>query len=201
MATIITYNDVANGESGLSARNKINSLGNSTELFVTEVNSELLALTTQQNINTGKITALETIHTDHVLSVASNGLPLQVLVSGVPEKLLYMETDLVDVGTDISHTLVSSDIVINTLGIYKVFGAISLIAPVNDIVDIELYVNNLPTGFMVSAIGRGAGSIITLNNSFMTQFAAADDIHLYVTSTGTEVTISSATLTIEKTGY
>jgi hypothetical protein len=169
----------------------------------TETNSEIAridAVTVAVNAE-ARLTLLETVPTLSVLSVTSNGLPLQTLVPDTATVLNYMETDLVDIGTGISHTLGTSHMLINTAGIYKIFGTVNLMAPVNDIIDIELYVDNLPTGFKASSIGRGTSSIVSFQHAFLSQFNINDDIDLYITSSGTEVTVTSSTITVESTEY
>lgn len=148
-----------------------------------------------------RVTTLEVVTTPSVISLISTGKATQALVPGVAQKLDWMTSALVNVGTDISHTIATNDILINTTGIYRVSGVMSLTAPINDIIEIELYIDNLPTGLKASAIGRGVGSVVNFQNAFLTSFNINDDVHLYVKSTGTEITLSSGTMSIEKTEY
>jgi len=152
--------------------------------------------------NTADIAVLESINKVAISIVSTSALSTQTLTSGTAERLRWMTTALVDAGgSDISYSISTDNILIGNTGIYKVYGVLSAIAPINDIVDVELYIDNLPTGFKSSCIGRGNTSAVTFVYTFMSSFAINDDISLYVTSTGTEITVQSASVTVEKTTY
>jgi len=141
--------------------------------------------------------------TPSAISIATTSpLAPQVLVGDVAEKLLWMTSAVVDNGgTDISYDIPTSSMLIESVGIYKVYGVITANIPINDICEVELYVDNLPTGFHASEVGKGTLATVTFQYSFMSSFNVNDDIHLYVKSNGTEITIHTASVTIEKTPY
>lgn len=199
--TTISYNGFNNGDARLDIRNKINDLGNRTANLSVETSAEIGGINDSISVLDGRVDSLEQSTQPSAISILSTGKPTQTLVANTAEKLEWMDSVLVDLGTDISYTVSSNDILINTAGVYRVSGVMSLTAPVNDIVEIELYIDNLPTGLKASGIGRGADSVINFQNSFLTSFAINDDVHLYVKSTGTEITLSSGTMSIEKTEY
>lgn len=198
--TPITYTGFTNGETGLSIRSKINSLGDDVSILSGELS---VIDTIQSDINTieGRVTVLEESHIDNVVSIYSGPRATQVLIPDTAEVLEWMDTAIVDIGTSITHNLLSHNITVVDAGVYKVFGTISITAPLNDIVEIELYIDNLPTGFIASAIGRGNTSIVTFTNAFMNRFLVNDEITLYVKSTGSSITLHSSTMTVEKTSY
>ena len=142
-------------------------------------------------------------YTDNAISIATlSPIEAQTLIANTPEKLEWMTTAIVSAGgTSISYDIPTDNILVQEAGIYKLYGVVSGVAPINDIVDIELYIDNLPTGFSSSCVGRGDGSSVTFTYSFMTPFAVNDDINLYITSTGTSFTVQSASVTVEKTKY
>ena len=134
--------------------------------------------------------------------VSATPLAEQVLVPDVAEKLVYMSDLLVDAGgSDLTVTIPTNNILVNTAGVYRVYGVISAYIPNNHVVDIELYIDNLPTGFSSSCVGKGTASRVTFTYAFMTPFIVNDDINLYVKSTGTSIEIQSASVTVEKTPY
>ena len=210
-----------NGQTGVvsvttvaeSALNKIDIATNTAALVQANIdigtNTAQLAINTPAIATNGsnitaldvRLTAEETKVDDVISIVTTSPMTEQILAPNVPEKLEWMTTALVDSGTAISHSIANDNILINETGIYKVYGVITTLAPINDLVDIELYIDNLPTGFMSSCIGRGTNSPVTFTYAFMSSFAINDDINLYVTSTGISITLQSASVTVEKTNY
>lgn len=211
MASITT---LLNNITGLSYRTTIND-------NFANVNNELVSTTAAAGTITTDITNLDTrvttnetaiaTHTDeinslsennHAISIASGVRAEQTLTPTVAEKLEWMATALVDAGsTSISYDIPNNNILISSAAVYKVYGVVTAILPINDICEIELYIDNLPTGFKTSCIGRGVDSSVTFNYSFMNDFIVNDDINLYVKSTGTSITLQSSSVTIEKTNY
>ncbi len=150
----------------------------------------------------GKVTALENYANSAVSIATVSPMTAQTLAAGIAEKLEWMTVAVVNAGgTSISYDIPTDNILIQEASVYKVFGVISGVAPINNVIDIELYINNLPTGFKSSCIGGGDSSTNTFVYSFMTSFAINDDINLYITSTGTSFTVQSASVTVEKTKY
>lgn len=124
----------------------------------------------------------------------------QTLVASTPTKLEYMTTSLVsNGGTAMSHTLSTHNIVILEAGIYRMHGSINLDIPVGDDVTVELYVNGVASGMKQSETGKNTS--ITFSYGFMNSFAINDDLTIYVTSSGTTVTVEAASVTIEKTNF
>jgi len=164
-------------------------------------NATHTTLADRVTVNEADIVVLQNNLNDALSVITTSALPTQTLVAGVPEKLEWMTTAVVDSGTAISHTIATDDILINEAGVYKVYGVVTINMPINDIVSIELYVDNLPTGFHTAGIGRGDDATVSFNYSFMTSFAINDDINLYVTSDGVEITLHTASVTVEKTAY
>ena len=199
--TEISYTDIGNGEGGLSVRNKINSLGDDVSALSTETKTDTEANATAIGTLSNRVGVAEGALVGSALSVVSNGLAVQTLTPNVAERLMHMETVVVEAGTDIAYDILTSNVSINTAGVYRVYGTFNLSAPTNNIVELELYIDNLPTGLVVSNRGMGSEYPISFTNNFMYNFDVNDDITIYVKSTGTEVTISSSTLNIEKTGY
>lgn len=150
----------------------------------------------------GKVTTLENYANNAVSIATVSPMTAQTLAAGIAEKLEWMTVAVVNAGgTSISYDIPTDNILIQEASVYKVFGVISGVAPINNVIDIELYINNLPTGFKSSCIGGGDSSTNTFVYSFMTSFAINDDINLYITSTGTSFTVQSASVTVEKTKY
>ena len=158
-----------------------------------------LALT-QIDTNTSSIAELQGLAAAASV-ITTSPIAAQVLVANVPEKLNWMTTALVDEGTAITIDIPTDNLLVNESGTYRVYGVVSALVPVNNLAEIELYIDNLPTGFKSSCVGRGQNSVVTYAYSFLTPFLVNDDINLYVTSTGTEITIQSASVTVEKTNY
>ena len=150
----------------------------------------------------GRVTTLENYANNAVSIATVSPMTAQTLAAGIAEKLEWMTVAVVNAGgTSISYDIPTDNILIQEASVYKVFGVISGVAPINNVIDIELYINNLPTGFKSSCISRGDSSTNTFVYSFMTSFAINDDINLYITSTGTSFTVQSASVTVEKTKY
>ena len=137
-----------------------------------------------------------------MVNIASGVRAPQTLVAGVPERLEWMTVATVDAGgSDISYVMPNNQFKTLTAAKYKLTGVISFTAAINDEVDVELYIDNVATGFISSAIGRGATGVFTLTYATIVEFAINDEIDLYITSSGTEITVQSANITLEKTPY
>ncbi len=204
-------------ENGETAANKINLGFSKTDLNKTVLDSQAIdinvlsasTLTNTNDIaaNTNNIasntTNIDTLLLNNpLISIASGTLTTQTLEEDTPEKLLWMTTATVDdKQSALDYDLDTSDMITLESGVYKVFGVVTITAPNNDEVNIELYIDNLPTGFISSVVGRGPDLKISAVSAFMNHFSINDEITLYVTSTGTEVTVQSASMTVEKTKY
>lgn len=156
-----------------------------------------------QHLTTAQVTALNNmLQPNPLICVASGVKSLQTLVADTPEKLEWMDSFVVDSGgSDISAVLLDNQFTILTTGIYKITEVISFIAPVNDIVSLGLYIDNLPTGESNSTIGRGTDYPVTLSCSFTASFSTSDEIDIFVTSDGTAITLQSSNVTLEKLPY
>lgn len=175
---------------------------------LTSAEADIVSNSTNISTNTTDIADHETRLTDiesvtqTAVSVKAVNPPAQTLVPDTPTKLEWMETLIVDSGNgSISYDLGANEFYINADGIYKVYGVVTFVAPVNDILTIELYVDNLPTGFKTTHNGKGNTETITASWTGIEQFSVNDEISLYVESDGDEINITYANLSIEKTSY
>jgi len=183
--TEINYSNFNDAEGGLSVRTKLNALGNS----VANLSQETKAIDDIVSIN------------DIVAVGTESTLAKQTLVEDTAEKLSFIDDTFVTSGTSITVDEANDEITVISNGVYSVSGVITFIAPINDVVQIELYLNGVATGFLNSSIGRGNGLSCTVSYVALRQLSANDEITLYVKSNGVEVTIDNATLIIEKTKY
>jgi len=156
-----------------------------------------------QHLTTAQVTALDNmLQPDPLICISGTVKSAQTLVAGVPEQYEWMDAFVVKSGgTDISAVLVNNQFTVLTAGIYKVMGAISFTAPVNDIVDVELYTDNIPSGASSATIGRGTGNVVTLTYTSIMALSINDEVELFVTSDGVEVTAQAANVTLEKLPY
>jgi hypothetical protein len=191
--------DINNGESGTSIRSKINTFNTSASLEIdsnlTNVNDLLLRVAALEST----VTVLENPSVSSL--VTTTPLAQQALVAGVSEKLDWATTELVASGTSVTGDSVNSRFTINEDGNYRVAGVITFQAPINNIVDIELRVNDANTGFTATGIGRDLSNYVTVSYNAITPFLENDEITLWVTSDGDKVVVTSASVTIEKTIY
>jgi len=198
-------------ENGQTAADKINLGFDQTDLNAADldihsgyINTNITNINTHDNEITSlqsDVATLQNTAVPSLVSIMSPSKGSQLLEPGVAEKLVWGDNEVVNHGVDIGWSEGGQEFTIFTDGIYKVFGVITLDAGINDIIDIELYVDNLPTGFITSAIGRGNNSKVSYPSTFLTHFNANDEIALYITSTGESIRLSSASMTVEKTQY
>ena len=178
---------------------RVTDVETKTDFISVTANADLDVLSAEVTLNTASIDALS--NGEDIVSVMSGPKTVQTVVADTAEILDYMTSTVANVGTSITHDVNTDAMLVVEAGVYEVFGTINITAPINDIVDIEMYIDNLPTGFKASSIGRGSVITMAFTNTFMYGFSANDDIHLYVTSTGTEITLQSASMTVKKTKY
>ena len=82
---------------------------------------------------------------DPIVLAAEIVMALQTLVSNTPTKLQWMETVIVDAGnTDITYNIGNNEFYVNDTAVYKLRGTVTFVAPVNNIITLELYVDNTP---------------------------------------------------------
>ena len=214
----LTWNNFSNGDVLLSIRNAINTFNTAATSLINSIDTQVTTNTSNIASNTSQISTNSTniatntsdigdIQTElatapSMVSISSSTRTTQTLVADTPERLEWMSAATVDAGSaDISYVLLNHQFTVLTQAKYKLTGVVSFKAPINDTVDVELYIDNVATGFVSSAIGRGDDSVLTLTYAAVAEFNVNDEIDLYVTSTGTEVTVQSANVTLEKTPY
>jgi hypothetical protein len=212
----IIWTDLANGESALTFRQKINTVvkaiiayaipstevsysGNLTGATVGVALDD--AGTRIEDLETATATLQDILENPSVCSnaTATPKAP-QVLVPNVAEKLDRATVNLVDSGTAISCSTANDNFTINEDGVYKFGGTITFLAPINDLIEIELRLNSNSTGFKTSLIGRGDEPVTAVYYS-MSNFNETDVLDIWVTSTGSEVTIQNSNVIVEKTVF
>ena len=198
----ITYTAFANQDDRLSIRNKINNLGASVADLSVEVEADLSALDGRVTQNEIDITELQAdVLPLSILSVGTtNPLSPQSLTAGVSEKLYWMTAATLSNGSAISHNIPQQEITINTAGVYKIYGTITLDLPNNVEAQIELYVNDAPTGMknIVSGLSNFSN---TVPYSGIATFNANDVLSLHIRSTDSTVTIEYSSVIVEQTKY
>lgn len=190
---ITTATDLMNADKLIDTQVKLNADNistNTTNISTNTVNLGLL---------TNRVTTLENFK-DPSVAIQGGIQPTQTLVGGTPEKINWMDNAVINYGTDIAGDIANDQFTINSNGIYKIEGVVTLTAPNNDEVKIELYKNNLPTGAYFVDTGKGA---TTLHASYLfaTPLVTSDILSLYVVSTGTTVDIKAVFMSVTKTKY
>jgi len=180
------------------------------ETLQTDLTEGIDTLTTVTNTNTSNITTLqnevETLQDDvaaltyPTISVYSGTLGAQSVVVDTPEILSCMTGTLVNSDNTIFDK-VANTITILEAGIYKICGTLNISAPINDLLKITTYVDNLPTSFSATAIGRGNGVPVTISFTGMSAYSVNDELELWVESSGTSVTVETFTMVLEKTQF
>jgi len=198
----ITYSAFANKDDRLSIRNKINNLGASVADLSVETKTDLSELNEKVNENEIDIAELQNdVLPLSILSVGTtSALSPQLLTPNVSEKLSWMTAATLINGTNISYSIATQEVTINVAGVYKIYGTITLDLPNNVEAQIELYVNNAPTGMknIVSGLSNFSN---TVPYSGIATFNANDVLSLHITSTDSTVTIEYSNVIIEQTKY
>lgn len=194
--TQITYTSFANKEAGTSVRAKINTLGANVATMSNEVISEIQ---TVNNTLTNYDTRLDTLETIlSLLAIGTNSsLPSQT-VSTTPSKLNWFTTQFAKIGTAITPNIVSNSIAISKTAVYTIGGTIILRAGNGDEIKIAMYVNGVATGSLSTAVGRGNTVDIPLNYFGAANLTTTDVVELYVSSTGTPITVTHSSFVIQE---
>jgi hypothetical protein len=104
-------------------------------------------------------------------------------------------------GTTFSYSLVDNKATVLEDGIYNISGILNLEVGLNDTFSVDLYKDNLPTGYKSTFLGRGVGKPILLTYDIFMPFQVNDELMIYITSNGNDVTVKTANIRIEKTKY
>lgn len=205
-------------ETGATAATKINTCFSQTDINTTMISSIGDRVTANEISITsidGRVTTNETDIADHETritnlegqqnrAVAVRGVnrPEQTLTANTPTLLEWMDSIVVNSGgTYIAANLAQNEINILQAGVYKISGSITFTAPNNNIITLELYKDNLPTGFRFVETGKGATQTVTAAWTALESFDINDELSIYVTSTGTSITITYGNFAVEKTIY
>jgi len=124
----------------------------------------------------------------------------QTLVGGVAEKLVWLETETIKIGTDLSYSTTNDEINIITSGVYKIAGTHLLEAPNGNELDFCLRINGVVKPLCATATGRGTGKTASISTQGAMILSAADVLTIWVESTGTSLTIQGSSVIIEKIG-
>jgi hypothetical protein len=196
--TSISYTNIANKESGLSARNKINLLGSSVASMSSELISEL-------NIINGSLVSLDTrVDTLEVvkslLAAGTNTELAPQSVSDTPTKLIFMSSEQLKCGTKFTSNVLNNSITIGSNVVASIGGSVTIKASTGNLVSVEMYVNGIATGSINSMEAQGTSKPISLTYYGVANFNAADVITLYVSSTGSSIQITKSSFVLEEKG-
>mgnify|MGYP001430218403 CR=1 FL=1 len=196
--TEITYININNKESGLSVRNKINALGTAVDSMSSEIISEIDTINNTLETLDTRLDTLE--YVKGIIGVGTAVTLTSQSVSETPSKLVFMNSEQFKCGTSLTSNVVDNSITIGTSTVYTFGGSVTLEAGNGDNVSIEMYRNNIATGYLTSQVGKGSGNPITFTFYGGYSFNANDVLTLYVYSTGSSVTVSKSTMVLEEKG-
>jgi len=196
--TAITYTSIANKESGLSARNKINLLGASVASMSNEVIDEIDTITDNITALDTRIDNLEVVKS--LIAVGTSTTLTAQTISSTPSKLVFISNEQLKCGTKFTSNVLDNSITVSSNVTCTVGGTITVQDGVGNIVTIEMYVNGLPTGNLYSIETQGASKPVSLSYYGVASFNTADVITLYVYSTGTSIQVTKSSLVIEEKG-
>lgn len=194
--TAITYTSFANKEAGTSVRAKINTLGANVATMSNDVISELETIDDTLTAYDTRLDTLET--TMSLLAVGANSALASQSVSTTPSKLNWFTTQFIKIGTAIAPNIVANSITISKTAVYTVGGTIILRAGNGDEIKIAMYVNGVATGSLSTAVGRGNTVDVPFNYFGAANLTNTDVVELYVSSTGTPITVTHSSFVIQE---
>jgi outer membrane murein-binding lipoprotein Lpp len=207
----IPYTDIANLEAGSTSRAKINALGNAVADNSNELVSKLSQLDSEIDSINNDINSINNIISPAAMVTlgTSSSLEPQSFTPDISTKLTWFDTQIVSFGTDITYDLANQNITIGTgaTGKYRFGGTITFATDINNLIQIELFVNAVASGYLNNTIGRGTGVSCTVNYYAIGQFSEGDIIDLRATyldadsSTPVDITVQNSTVVFEKTPY
>ena len=193
---IISYTPFTNKEAGSSVRTKINTLGANVVTLSTEAKNAIDTLNTTATSLDSRLDALEVVKGFMALGTTTALNPQTV--STTPSKLIWFNTEVIKRGTALTSSIANQSITINSTDAYTVNGTIILIGGNGDSIQIEMYVNGNATGALSTTVGRGASTKVALNYSGAASLNQGDVVTLYITSTGTPITVSHSSFVIQQ---
>lgn len=196
--TSISYTNIANKESGLSARNKINLLGSSVASMSSELISELNTINSSIVSLDTRVDTLEVVK--GLLSVGTNTELAPQSVNDTPTKLIFMSSEQLKCGTKFTSNVLNNSVTVGSNVTCSIGGSITIKASAGNLISIEMYVNGIATGNANSMEAQGTSKPISLTYYGIAQFNAADVITLYVSSTGSSIQITKSSFVIEEKG-
>lgn len=200
--TQVTYTAFANGDDRSSIRTKINNLGANVADLSVESEADRASLDGRVSQNEIDISTLQDdILPLSILSIgAQSALAAQSLTPNVVSKLVWITSATLTNGTSISYNASTDEVTINSAGVYKVYGTITLDIGNNEEAEVEMYVNGNPTG-MKNILSGLNNFHTTVPYSGIATFNANDVLTLHITSTGNSVTVEYSSVIIEETKY
>lgn len=151
-------------------------------LRVAEFQANVLAL------NTGLLGVSTSVTQNNTFNIAAS-------------KATFYDTTDVDTNDHLDTDATNQEIDVNTTGIYRIFGNMSLEAGSGDVIYLQPYINGSPTGQIMSTTGRGSGKPVSISYNAIASLTAADVFSIYGSSDAdsTAVAITSCFVGLEKT--